>query len=64
VELLAAMHKDHEKLHEEELKLHKDNELRMARMMQSITRLSNITAVHDIQIDDHEHRIGDLEKDR
>jgi hypothetical protein len=39
--------------------MHKDNELPMARMMQSITRLSTITAVHDI--DDHEHRLGDLE---
>lgn len=48
VELLAQMHKDNEPL--------------LARMMQSITRLSNIVAVHDIHIDDHEHRLNDLEK--
>jgi chromosome segregation ATPase len=35
-----------------------------ARMMQSITRLSNVATVHNIQIGDHEQRISDLEKPR
>ncbi len=33
----------------------------MARMMQSITRLSNIAAVPEVQIADHSQRIADLE---
>ena len=36
-------------------------EIYMGRMMQSITRLSNIAAVHDIQVADHSQRITDLE---
>ena len=36
----------------------------MATMIQSITRLSNVTAVHTIKIDDHEHRIANLESPR
>lgn len=31
-------------------------------MMQSITRLSNVAAVHTIQVDDRERRIAELEK--
>lgn len=34
----------------------------MAQMMQSITRLSNVSAVHAIRIDDHEKRIAELEQ--
>jgi hypothetical protein len=48
--------------------MHKDSEKRMAKletymttMMQAITRLSN-AAVHTIQIDDHEKRIGGMEQ--
>jgi precorrin-3B methylase len=48
--------------------MQKESEKRMARldhhfasMMQSVRRLSNITIVHDLHIDDHEHRIADLE---
>ncbi len=33
----------------------------MVRMMQSITRLSNIAAVHDLRLTDHSERISDLE---
>jgi hypothetical protein len=42
--------------------MHQENESRMGEMMQAITRLSNIALVHDAEIADHEHRIGDLER--
>jgi hypothetical protein len=45
----------------EDLERMRKLELYATRMMQSITRLSNIASVHDIQINDHEHRIGDME---
>ena len=54
VQLLASMQKDSEK---RMAKL----ESYMAIMKQSITRLSNVTAVHTIQVDDHEKRIAELE---
>jgi hypothetical protein len=41
--------------------LHQENEGRMAEMMQAITPLSHIAAVHDTQLDDHNKRISDLE---
>jgi hypothetical protein len=52
VELLASMQKDSEKRLEGY----------MVKMMQAITRLSNVTAVHTIQVDDHEKRIAELEQ--
>jgi peptidoglycan hydrolase CwlO-like protein len=48
LELLASMHKDGEKRMEDSEKRMAKLESYMATMMQSITRLSNITAVHTI----------------
>ena len=46
VELLAAMHRDNERNMTE----------RMAQMMDAITRLANIAAIHDQRLDDLENR--------
>jgi hypothetical protein len=68
VELMASMQKDHEarmeKERAEDLARMSKLEVYFGRMMQSITRLSNITAVHEIHLNDHEHRVGDLETGR
>jgi flagellar capping protein FliD len=66
VESIASMQKDAEqRLKENEERAEKRMaklEGYMATMMQSITRLSNVTAVHTIQIDDHEKRIAGLDQ--
>ena len=56
VELLASMQKT-----SEQRAAKQRVETYMARMMQSITRLSNIASVHSIAIEDHQQRIEDLE---
>jgi hypothetical protein len=41
--------------------MHKDNEKRMAQMMDAIARLANIAAAHEERLDGHDQRIDDLE---
>lgn len=41
--------------------LHKDNERRMAELIDNNNRLSIIIA-HDHMLEDHEHRLGDIER--
>ena len=68
LELMASIEKDHEAQlastrKEQEARTSK-LEIYFARMMQSITRLSNIATIHEIELKDHEHRIGDMETGR
>ena len=48
VELAAGMQRDNEKLH-------KQNEQRVAQMMDAVTRLANIAAEHDERLEDLSH---------
>jgi isopentenyl diphosphate isomerase/L-lactate dehydrogenase-like FMN-dependent dehydrogenase len=58
VELLAAMHRDHEKQNAEALR---QNEEIHGEMMLAIVRLGRIVEAHNGQLDDHENRIDKLE---
>jgi hypothetical protein len=58
VELLAQMHRDFEA---NAAKRDAETAERMATMMQAITRLAHIAAVHDTELDDHGKRLNDLE---
>lgn len=51
VELLASIQKATEK----------KMEIYMVRMMQAITRVANVTAVHELRLADHGERLSDLE---
>jgi predicted nucleic acid-binding Zn-ribbon protein len=67
----AEIRKEMAAIQKEMAAIQKNSDARLAKldeyfaaMMQSMMRLSNITAVHDMHIDDHEHRIGGLEEGR
>lgn len=62
LELVTHMHEDYEKKAD---KRHEEFVRQMtaysADVKDAIGRLANIAAAHDDQLEDHEHRIGDLE---
>jgi hypothetical protein len=69
VELMAAMHRDNDKVHQENQKthrenqeLHRQNESRLAAVMDTMNRMGRILEAHDITIDLPEQRIENLEK--
>lgn len=61
VELLASMHKDSEVGIQKLEAAMTRTETYMARMMQAITRVANVTAVHELRLADHGERLSDLE---
>ena len=62
LEVLTSVHEDYEKKAE---KRHEEFVRQMtaysADVKDSIKRLANIAGAHDERLDDHEHRISDLE---
>lgn len=65
LELVTRMHEDFEKKadkrHEEFVGFVRQMTAYAADVKDSIRRLANIAGAHDERLDEHEHRIGDLE---
>lgn len=62
VELLASMHKDTETRFGQLASAAEKNEQRTGQLMDTMNRVGRILEIHDAGIDDHEQRIGRLER--
>jgi len=66
LELWSHMHMDASKEYDERFrsleKLFRANEERVAQLMDTMNRLGRILEIHDQQLDDHGHRLDNLER--